>query len=134
MNKHECDCAKSCIVCIKTEFNFIAAAYRHTQYLSIPSVSSVKFNWYAFLKGIFATLQSHSWYNGTHRGHQFGSGDIGLLHWLCSRLHDVLLATVWASWLLIRCPKQKILPPPIPPIPPHSTPPHTAAHPTHPLY
>ena len=34
--------AKTCLVCTKTEFNFIAAAYRHTQYLSIPSVSSVK--------------------------------------------------------------------------------------------
>ena len=34
--------AKTCIVCISTEFNFIAAAYRHTQYLSISGVSSVK--------------------------------------------------------------------------------------------
>ena len=34
--------AKTRYVRTKTEFNFIAAVYRHTQYLSIPSVSSVK--------------------------------------------------------------------------------------------
>ena len=34
--------AKTRLVRSKTEFNFIAAVYRHTQYLSIPSVSSVK--------------------------------------------------------------------------------------------
>ena len=34
--------AKTHIACTKTEFNFITTAYRHTQYLSIPSVSSVK--------------------------------------------------------------------------------------------
>ena len=34
--------AKTGFVLTKTEFNFIAAVYRHTQYLSIPSVSSVK--------------------------------------------------------------------------------------------
>ena len=34
--------AKTHLVRTKTEFNFIAAVYRHTQYLSIPSVSSVK--------------------------------------------------------------------------------------------
>ena len=34
--------AKIHLVRTKTEFNFIAAVYRHTQYLSIPSVSSVK--------------------------------------------------------------------------------------------
>ena len=34
--------AKTRHVRTKTEFNFIAAVYRHTQYLSIPSVSSVK--------------------------------------------------------------------------------------------
>ena len=34
--------AKTRLVHTKTEFNFIAAVYRHTQYLSIPSVSSVK--------------------------------------------------------------------------------------------
>ena len=34
--------AKTDLVRTKTEFNFIAANYRHTQYLSIPSVSSVK--------------------------------------------------------------------------------------------
>ena len=34
--------AKTCHVSTKTEFNFIAAVYRQTQYLSIPTVSSVK--------------------------------------------------------------------------------------------
>ena len=34
--------AKTHLVCTETEFNSIAAAYRHTQYLSIPSVSSVR--------------------------------------------------------------------------------------------
>ena len=34
--------AKTRLVRTKTEFNFIAAVYRHTQYLSIPSVLSVK--------------------------------------------------------------------------------------------
>ena len=34
--------AKTRLVRTKTEFNFITTVYRHTQYLSIPSVSSVK--------------------------------------------------------------------------------------------
>ena len=34
--------AKTHLVSTKTEFNFITTVYRHTQYLSIPSVSSVK--------------------------------------------------------------------------------------------
>ena len=34
--------AKTHLVRTKAKFNFIAAVYRHTQYLSIPSVSSVK--------------------------------------------------------------------------------------------
>ena len=33
---------KTRLVRTKTEFNFITTVYRHTQYLSIPSVSSVK--------------------------------------------------------------------------------------------
>ena len=39
-----CDCLSENphIVCTKTEFNFIATVYKHTQYLSIPGVSSVK--------------------------------------------------------------------------------------------
>ena len=40
---YKCDClSKMHIVCTKTEFNFIGTVYRHTHYLSIPSVSSVK--------------------------------------------------------------------------------------------
>ena len=34
--------AKTHIVRTKTEFNSIATVHRHTQYLSIPSISSVK--------------------------------------------------------------------------------------------
>ena len=34
--------AKTHLVRTKTKFNFIATVYRHTQYLSIPSVSSAK--------------------------------------------------------------------------------------------
>ena len=34
--------AKTRLVRTKTESNFITTVYRHTQYLSIPSVSSVK--------------------------------------------------------------------------------------------
>ena len=35
--------AKTRLVRTKTKFKFIAAVYRHTQYLSIPSVSSAKY-------------------------------------------------------------------------------------------
>ena len=93
--------AKTRHVRTKTEFNFITAVYRHTQYLSIPSVSSV--NWSAFLKGILQTFQNHNWNNGTHGGHQLDSGDLYLLP-LAVWPTGVLLATVWASWLLIKCP------------------------------
>ena len=62
---------KACIVCTIIKFNFIVAVYRHTQYLSITSVSSVK--WSAFLKGILLTLQSHDWNNGTNGGHNWWS-------------------------------------------------------------
>ena len=38
-----CDClSKNRPFHTKTEFNFIATIYRHTQYLSIPSVPRVK--------------------------------------------------------------------------------------------
>ena len=57
--------AKTCIVCTKTEFNFIDAAYRHTHYLSTPVYQVLNVNWSAFLKGILLTLLSHGWNNGT---------------------------------------------------------------------
>ena len=132
--------AKTRLVRTKTEFNFIAAVYRHTQYLSISSVSSVKCYWSAFLKGILPTLQSHSWNNGTHVGCQLDSGDLYLLP-LAVWLAGVLLATVWVSWLHMGCPWGWFLPPPFPsthppthPSPSHPTPLCPAAHPTHPLY
>ena len=48
----------------------------------------------------------------------------------------VILATVWALWLLMGCPKGWFFPPPTPPhpptlplpIPPHPTPPHRPSH------
>ena len=46
--------AKTHHVRTKTEFNFIAAVYRHTQYLSIPTVSSVKCYLVYFSQGHFA--------------------------------------------------------------------------------
>ena len=60
-------------------------------------------NWSAFLKGILPTLQSHGWNNGTHGGRQLDSGDLYLLP-LAVWPTGVLLATVWASWLLMECP------------------------------
>ena len=51
-SSHICEClSKTRLVCTKTEFNFIAAVYRHT---SIPSVSSVKFLLVCFSQGHFA--------------------------------------------------------------------------------
>ena len=95
--------AKTRHVRTKTEFNFIAAVYRHTQYLSIPSVSVSNANWSAFLKGILPTLQSHGWNNGTHGGRQLDSWDLYLLP-LAVWPTGVLLATVWVPWLPIECP------------------------------
>ena len=122
--------AKTGLVRTKTEFNFIATVYRHTQYLSIPSVSVLNVNWFTFLKGILLTLQSHSWNNGTLGGCQLGSGDLYLLP-LAMWSTGVSLATVWASWLLMECSKGWFLSPSTPPTPPCPTPPHR--HPSHPL-
>ena len=59
-------------------------------------------NWSAFLNGILLTLHSHGWNNGTHGGRQLDSGDLYLLP-LAMWPTVVLLATVWASWLLMEC-------------------------------
>ena len=123
--------AKTRHVRTKTEFNFIAAVYRHTQYLSIPLYQVSNANWSAFLKGILLTLQSHSFNNGTHGGCQLDSGDLYLLP-LAVWPTGVLLATVWASWLPTHPPlpvPPHPIPPPIPPTPPYPT-----SHSTHPLY
>ena len=64
---------------------------------------------------------------GTHRGHQLGSGNLGLLSLGMWHI-GVSLATVWASWLLMGCPKYWFLPPPTQPHPPHPTLPHRASH------
>ena len=42
-----------CIVCTKTEFNFIAAVYRRTQYLPSPVHQVFNVNWFAFLREFF---------------------------------------------------------------------------------
>ena len=118
-----CDCLreKTHIVCTKTEFNLIATVDRHTIYPS-QVYKVVNINWSTFLKGILPTLQSHGWNNGTHGGCQLGSGDLGLLP-LTTWPTGVSLASVWASRLLIWCPKQWFLPPPTSLHPPHPTPP-----------
>ena len=57
--------AKTRLVRTKTEFNFITTVYRHTQYLSIPSVSSVKCNLVYFSEGHFAD-PPNSWLEQWH--------------------------------------------------------------------
>ena len=100
-----------------------------------PVYQVLKFNanWSIFLKGILLTLQSHDWINinGTKGGCQLGSGDLGLFL-LTLWPTIVSLATVWASWLLMGCPKWGFLLPPAPPTLRHPL--HPAVHPIHPLY
>ena len=69
----------------------------------VYQVLNVNWPWSAFLKGILPTLQGHGWYNGTHGGHQLGSGDPSLLP-LTIWPTDVSLATMWVSWFLLRSP------------------------------
>ena len=95
-----------------------------------PVYQVLNVNWSAFLKGILPTLRSHGWNNGTHGGHQLDSADLYLLP-LAVWPTGVLLATVWASWLLMGCPWGWFLPPPTFPFPSHPTPPCPAAHPTY---
>ena len=88
-------------------------------------------NWSTFLKGILPTLQSHIWNNGTHGGCQLDSRDLYLLP-LAVWPTGVLLATVWASWMLMECPLvfATSLPPHPPlPSPSHPTPPCLPSHP-----
>ena len=120
--------AKTCIIRTKTKFSFIAIVDRHTNINLSPVYQVLNVNWSAFVKGILPTLQSHGWNNGTHGGHQFDSGDLYLLP-LAVWPTSVLLATVWASWLLVECPIGWFLPPPTPPTPPHPTLPHCPSHP-----
>ena len=121
--------AKTRIVRNKTEFNFIATVDRYTQYLIYPSqvYQVLNVNWSACMKGILPTLQSHRWKNGTHREHQLGSAHLSLLP-LTMGPTVVPLATVWATWLLMGCPKWWFLPPPTPTLS-HPTPLHLPSHP-----
>ena len=121
--------AKSHIVRTKTEFNFIATVYTDTHNIyPSPVYEVLNVNWFAFLKGILLTLQSHSRNNGTHGGHKLGSGELDLLPLTMWRT-GVSLATVWVLWLLMGCSKQGFLSPPTPPCP---TSQHPATHPIHP--
>ena len=79
-----------------------------------PVYQVLNVNKSAFLKIILPTLQSHGWNTGTNVGCQLGSGDLDLCP-LTLWPTDVSLATMWASWLLMGCPKQGFLPPPTPP-------------------
>ena len=108
---------------IHTKLNSILLP-QFTDTLSIypsPVYQVLNVNWSTFLKAILLTLQSHGWNNGTHGGHQLGSGDLDLLPMVMWHT-GVSLATVWVSWLLMGCPKGWFLPPPTPP-----------RHPSHPL-
>ena len=118
--------AKTGLVRTKTEFNFIASVYRHTQYLSIPSVSSVKCY-------ILPTLQSHSWNNGTHGGRQLAVGIWIYFHWLCGPLvcHWPLCGHHGCSWSVPRGGFCHFSPHPTPP---HPSPSHPTTHSTHPFY
>ena len=115
--------AKTRIVHTRTEFNFIAAVDRHTQYLSISSVSSVKCQQVCFYEGHFVN-PPNSWLEQWHPWRvPFGQWGPGLA---CSADYMwptiVSLATVWVPWLLMGCPKQWFLPPHLPhPIPLHPT-------------
>ena len=87
---------KTCIVRTKTEFNFIATVYRHTKYLSIPGISSVKCQLVCFSKGHFANPPK-SWLEQWHPWRapigQWGPATDSVPHWyvighaLC-RHHD----------------------------------------------
>ena len=96
-----------------------------------PVYQVLNVNWSAFLNDILLTLQSHSWNNGTHGVRQLDSGDLYLLS-LAVWPTVALLATVWASWLLIKCHWGWFMPPLSPPTPPRPTPPRLASHPTPP--
>ena len=41
-----------------------------------PVYQVLNVNQSAFLEGIFATLQTHEWYNGTNGGYQLGGRDL----------------------------------------------------------
>ena len=83
------------------------------------------------MKGILPTLQTHSWNNSTHGGCQLGSGDLGLLP-LTKWPTIVLLAIVWAPWLLMGCPCHR-MPPANHPIPSNPTPSHLTSPPLPPI-
>ena len=111
--KFETVLAKTRIVRTKTEFNLLAQFTDTLNIYPFPVYQVLNVNRSTFLKGIFPTLLSHGLNNGTHGGHQLGSGDQYLLP-LAMWLTGVLLATVWASWLLMGCPKREFFPPPTP--------------------
>ena len=125
--------AKTGLVHTKTEFNFIAAVYRHTQYPSIPVYQVLNVNWSAFLKGILPTLQSHGWDNWTHGGHQLDCGCLYLLPLAMRPTGTYVIGHCVGVMAAHGCPKGWFLPPPTPPappIPPHTTPPSIPPYPS----
>ena len=84
-------------------------------------IVSSESNWSAFLKGVLLTLQSHNLNNGSNGGHQLGSRNLGFLP-LTLWPTSVSLATVWALWLLLGCPKWRLLLPPTYTVPSHPIP------------
>ena len=125
--------AKTSLVRTKTESILLPQFTGTLNIYPSPVYQVLNVNWSTFLKSILPTLQSHGWNNATHGGRQLGSEDLDLLP-LAMWPTGVPLATVWASWLLMKCPKRWFLPPPSPATPSCPTPPYPVTHPTHPLY
>ena len=118
------------VVRTKTEFNFIAPLTDPLNIYPSAMYQVCNVNWSAFLNSILATLQSHSWNNGTHGGCKLGSGDLGLLP-LTMWPTGVSLATAWVPWLFMVCAKWGFF---ATSDPTHFTPSLPATHPIHPLY
>ena len=98
--------AKTCLVCTKAEFDFIAAVYRNTQYLSIPSVSSVKIMltgllfWRAFCQPFKVT--AYQWLPWRAPIGQWGPGFAPtgcVAHW-CAIGHCVGIVAAPRGWFL----------------------------------
>ena len=117
-SSHICDSLnKNHMVCIKIEFNFLP---QFTDILNIypsPVYQVLHVNWSAFLKYILPTLQKQ-WHQWRAPIEQWGPGFF---------LTDSVAHTVWASCLLMGCPKRGFLPPPAPPFTPHLS--HCPSHP-----
>ena len=118
--------AKTCIVCTKSEFNFIPIIYRHTHIYPSLMYQVLNVNWSTFLKGILPTLQSHGWNNGTHGGQQVigqwepGFAPTGYEAHYCVIGHCVgVIAALGVSQMVVFATSLPTHPTPLPaPIPP----------------